>query len=107
MLSTDIAAVFDRNNRGSFPATRTMDIPGREQSRRTAKRKQTYPARQPQAVKAAVIARQQTGALISDNGASKRTPVFCPRVAAAIDPHRLPPLALATVRSPRGPPPRW
>src|SRR4030088_2063044 len=97
MLSTDIAAVFDRNNRGSFPATRTMDIPGREQSRRTAKRKQTYPARQPQAVKAAVIARQQTGALISDNGASKRTPVFCPRVAAAIDPHRLATLAWAMV----------
>jgi hypothetical protein len=39
MLSTDIAPVFYRSNRGSFPATRTMDIPERERSQGTNKQK--------------------------------------------------------------------
>jgi len=47
--STDIAPEFYRSNRGSFPATRTTDIPEREQSRET--RKQLSPMQQPQEVK--------------------------------------------------------
>jgi hypothetical protein len=37
MLSTDIAPVFYRSNRGNFLATRTMDIPEREQALGTKK----------------------------------------------------------------------
>ncbi len=50
MPSTDIAPEFYRSNRGSFPATRTTDIPGREQSRGTRKLKCRQPTRPPQAV---------------------------------------------------------
>src|ERR1700680_4566403 len=106
MLSTDIAAVFHRSNRGSFPGTRTTDIPGREQSQRTTKQKQLYPVRQPQAVKAGAIARRQSGALISDDGESKRTPVSCPRVTTAIDPHRFAALARTMVGHAGGAPGR-
>ncbi len=50
MPSTDIAPEFYRSHRGSFPATRTTDIPGREQSRGTRKLKCRQPTRPPQAV---------------------------------------------------------
>ena len=49
MLSTDVALVFYRSDRGSFPATRTTDIPEREHSRGT--KKQPYPMRRPQEAK--------------------------------------------------------
>src|SRR5229473_1545420 len=49
MLSTDTAPVSCRSNRDSFPATRTTDIPEREQSQGT--KKQLYPMLQPQGAK--------------------------------------------------------
>lgn len=49
MLSTDIAPVFYRSNRGNFLATRTMDIPEREQALGT--KKQPGQMRPPQGVK--------------------------------------------------------
>jgi hypothetical protein len=49
MLSTDIAPVFYRSNRGSPPATSTTGIPGRERSQGT--KTQPCPMRQRQAVK--------------------------------------------------------
>jgi hypothetical protein len=50
MLSTDIVAASCRNNRGNLLATNTTDIPEREQSRVTKRRR---PTRQPQAAKVA------------------------------------------------------
>jgi hypothetical protein len=49
MLSTDIAPVFCRSNRGNFLATRTMDIPEREQALGT--KKQPGQMRPPQGTK--------------------------------------------------------
>jgi hypothetical protein len=49
MLSTDIAPVFYRSNRGNFLATRTKDIPEREQALGT--KKQPGQMRPPQGAK--------------------------------------------------------
>lgn len=53
MLSTDIAPVSYRSNKGSLPATRTTDIPGRERSRGI--KTQRYRMRLPQAAKVGSI----------------------------------------------------
>ena len=50
MLSTDTALAFCKSNRGSLPATSTMDIPEHEQSQ--GANKQPCPMRPPQSAKA-------------------------------------------------------
>jgi hypothetical protein len=125
MLSTEIAHVLYRRNRGSFPATRTTDIPEREQPQGTKKR--PYPMRQPQGSKVlpfecrpgVVEATQRFGlntilahvflslkSWAPDDCTSECISVSREFVAAAIDPHRLTALAGAVVRHAGGAPGR-